>query len=40
MIFAQCQAVRIRACPYDESVKNHSQEVLGGVYPTGAAHGR
>jgi hypothetical protein len=33
------EALRIRACPCDESVKNHFEEVLRGVYPTEAAHG-
>jgi hypothetical protein len=34
------KALRIRACFCDESVKNHFEEVLQGVYPTDAAHDR
>jgi hypothetical protein len=34
------EALRIRACLCNESVKNHFEEVLRGVYPTGEAHGR
>jgi Crp-like helix-turn-helix domain len=34
------KALRIRACFCDESVKNHFEEVLQGVYPTDATHGR
>jgi Crp-like helix-turn-helix domain len=33
-------ALRIKACVCDESVKNHFEEVLRGVYPTGEANGR
>ncbi len=32
-------ALRIRACLCNESVKNHFEEVLRGVYPTEEAHG-
>src|SRR5712675_2109267 len=32
------EALRIRACLCNESVKNHFEEVLRGVYPTGEAH--
>jgi len=32
------QALRIRACLCNESVKNHFEEVLSGVYPTEEAH--
>src|ERR1700704_351142 len=34
------EALRIRACLCNESVKNHFEEVLRGVYPTGEADGR
>jgi hypothetical protein len=34
------EALRIRACLCDESVKNHFEEVLSGVYPTEEARGR
>jgi hypothetical protein len=34
------EALRIRACLCNESVKNHFEEVLRGVYPAGEAHGR
>jgi DNA-binding IscR family transcriptional regulator len=34
------EALRIRACLCNESVKNHFEEVLRGVYPTEEAHGR
>src|SRR6202047_5440376 len=33
-------ALRIRACLCNESVKNHFEEVLRGVYPAEADHGR
>src|SRR5712672_72216 len=33
------EALRIRACLCNESVKNHFEEVLRGVYPTEEAHG-
>jgi len=32
------EALRIRACLCNESVKNHFEEVLRGVYPTEEAH--
>ena len=32
------EALRIRACLCNETVKNHFEEVLGGVYPTEEAH--
>jgi Crp-like helix-turn-helix domain len=32
------EALRIRACRCNESVKNHFEEVLRGVYPTEEAH--
>src|SRR6266851_2409001 len=32
-------ALRIRACLCNESVKNHFEDVLRGVYPTEEAHG-
>jgi hypothetical protein len=32
-------ALRIRACLCDESVKNHFEEVLQGVYPAQATNG-
>ena len=32
------EALRIRACLCNESVKNHFEEVLGGVYPAEEAH--
>ena len=28
------EALRVRACRCNESVKNHFEEVLRGVYPT------
>jgi hypothetical protein len=34
------KALRIRACLCNESVKNHFEEVLRGVYPDEAAHNR
>jgi Crp-like helix-turn-helix domain len=34
------EALRIRACLCNESVKNHFEEVLRGVYPTEEAHNR
>jgi DNA-binding transcriptional regulator YhcF (GntR family) len=34
------EALRIRACLCNESVKNHFEEVLRGVYPTEEAHSR
>src|ERR1700686_2457065 len=34
------EALRIRACRCNESVKNHFEEVLRGVYPTEEAHSR
>jgi hypothetical protein len=34
------EALRIRACLCNESVKNHFEEVLRGVYPAGEAHSR
>jgi DNA-binding transcriptional regulator YhcF (GntR family) len=34
------EALRVRACLCNESVKNHFEEVLRGVYPTEEAHGR
>jgi Crp-like helix-turn-helix domain len=34
------EALRIRACLCNESVKNHFEEVLRGVYPTEGAHSR
>jgi len=34
------EALRIRACLCDESVKNHFEEVLRWVYPTEEAHSR
>jgi Crp-like helix-turn-helix domain len=34
------EALRIRACLCNESVKNHFEEVLRGVYPTEEAHGQ
>jgi DNA-binding transcriptional regulator YhcF (GntR family) len=33
------EALRIRACRCNESVKNHFEEVLRGVYPAEEAHG-
>jgi hypothetical protein len=33
------EALRIRACLCNESVKNHFEEVLRGVYPSEEAHG-
>ena len=33
------KALRARACLCNESVKNHFEEVLCGVYPTEEAHG-
>jgi DNA-binding transcriptional regulator YhcF (GntR family) len=33
------EALRIRACLCNESVKNHFEEVLRGVYPSDEAHG-
>jgi DNA-binding transcriptional regulator YhcF (GntR family) len=33
------EALRARACLCNESVKNHFEEVLRGVYPTEEAHG-
>jgi hypothetical protein len=33
------EALRTRACLCNESVKNHFEEVLRGVYPTDGAHG-
>ena len=33
------EALRIRACFCNESVKNHFEEVLRGVYPSDEAHG-
>ena len=33
------EALRMRACLCNESVKSHFEEVLRGVYPTDAAHG-
>ena len=32
------EALRIRACLCNETVKNHFEEVLGGVYPAEEAH--
>jgi DNA-binding transcriptional regulator YhcF (GntR family) len=32
-------ALRVRACRCNESVKNHFEEVLRGVYPEGARRG-
>src|ERR1700687_3872085 len=34
------EALRIRACRCNESVKNHFEEVLRGVYPTEEPHSR
>jgi Crp-like helix-turn-helix domain len=34
------EALRMRACLCNESVKNHFEEVLRGVYPAEAAHSR
>src|SRR6202140_5214941 len=34
------EALRLRACRCNESVKNHFEEVLRGVYPTEDAHSR
>ena len=34
------EALRSRACLCNESVKNHFEEVLSGVYPTEEAHNR
>jgi CRP-like cAMP-binding protein len=34
------EALRIRACLCNESVKNHFEEVLRGVYPAEGAHSR
>jgi hypothetical protein len=34
------EALRIRACLCNESVKNHFEEVLRGVYPAEEAHSR
>ena len=34
------EALQMRACLCNESVKNHFEEVLRGVYPTEEAHGR
>jgi hypothetical protein len=34
------EALQMRACRCNESVKNHFEEVLRGVYPTEEAHGR
>jgi hypothetical protein len=34
------EALRIRACLCNESVKNHFEEVLRGVYPGEADHSR
>jgi DNA-binding FadR family transcriptional regulator len=34
------EALRIRACRCHESVKNHFEEVLRGVYPAEGAHSR
>ena len=33
------EALKLRACLCNESVKNHFEEVLRGVYPTEEAHG-
>ena len=33
------EALRVRACLCNESVKNHFEEVLRGVYPTGGLYG-
>jgi hypothetical protein len=33
------EALRIRACPCNEAVKNHFEEVLRGVYPIDEADG-
>jgi Crp-like helix-turn-helix domain len=33
------KALRMRACPCNESVKNHFEEVLRGVYPVEDSHG-
>ncbi|HXQ04280.1 MAG TPA: helix-turn-helix domain-containing protein, partial [Bradyrhizobium sp.] len=33
------EALRIRACLCNESVKNHFEEVLRGVYPSDKANG-
>ena len=40
MLIRNREALRIRACLCNESVKNHFEEVLRGVYPTKEARNR
>jgi hypothetical protein len=39
ILVSDADALRARACLCNESVKNHFEEVLRGVYPTEEAHG-